>query len=80
MFQVIGSSILIVFDDEKAGVWIIDFAKTRPLPEGVSVTHRDPWVMGNHEEGFLFGLDHLIEVRVWDLFEIHDGTYVITRM
>lgn len=60
--EVIGSSILIVFDDEKAGIWIIDFAKTRPLPEDVTVTHRDPWEMGNHEEGFLFGLDNLIEI------------------
>ncbi|KAF2357170.1 Inositol polyphosphate kinase [Trinorchestia longiramus] len=60
--EIIGSSILIVYDDTKAGAWIIDFAKTRPLPEGQFVTHRDAWVLGNHEEGFLYGLDCLIEV------------------
>uniref|UniRef100_A0A2P2I5M4 Kinase n=1 Tax=Hirondellea gigas TaxID=1518452 RepID=A0A2P2I5M4_9CRUS len=60
--EIIGSSILIVYDDEKAGVWIIDFAKARLLPEGISVTHRKPWILGNHEEGFLFGLDNIIHV------------------
>ncbi|XP_069997734.1 inositol-trisphosphate 3-kinase homolog isoform X2 [Penaeus vannamei] len=60
--EVIGSSILIIYDDEKAGVWMIDFAKTVPVPEGVSITHREPWVLGNHEEGFLTGVDNLIKV------------------
>lgn len=60
----IGSSILIIYDDEKAGVWMIDFAKTVPVPEGVSITHREPWVLGNHEEGFLTGVDNLIKVCV----------------
>lgn len=60
----IGSSILIIYDDEKAGVWMIDFAKTVAVPEGVSITHREPWVLGNHEEGFLTGVDNLIKVCV----------------
>lgn len=62
-FQVIGSSILIIYDDEKAGVWMIDFAKTVPVPEGINITHRKPWKLGNHEEGYLTGIDNLIKVN-----------------
>lgn len=60
--EVVGSSILIIYDSKHVGAWIIDFAKTLPLPEGVTVTHRLPWRQGNHEEGYLTGLDNLIEV------------------
>nr|XP_045613396.1 inositol-trisphosphate 3-kinase homolog isoform X2 [Procambarus clarkii] len=60
--EVIGSSILIIYDDEKAGVWMIDFAKTVAVPEGCSITHRKPWTLGNHEEGYLTGIDNLIKV------------------
>lgn len=58
--EIIGSSIFMIYDNEKVGVWLIDFAKTYELPEGFKVTHRRPWEQGNHEEGFLFGLDNLI--------------------
>lgn len=60
--EVVGSSVFMIFDDYKVGVWLIDFAKTNALPEGVTVNHRNPWVQGNHEEGLLFGLDQLINV------------------
>lgn len=60
--EVVGSSIFMIYDDTKVGAWIIDFAKTHPVPQGVEVNHRKPWVQGNHEEGFLFGLDSLIRV------------------
>ncbi|CAH1714643.1 unnamed protein product [Aphis gossypii] len=62
--EIVGSSILIIYDDTKIGAWLIDFAKTRQVPENTVLTHRRPWVPGNHEEGFLFGLDHLIEVSL----------------
>ncbi|KAG7209114.1 hypothetical protein KM043_015260 [Ampulex compressa] len=58
--EVIGSSIFMIYDDEKVGVWLIDFAKTREIPNGKRLSHRRPWEMGNHEEGFLFGMDNLI--------------------
>ncbi|XP_031848410.1 inositol-trisphosphate 3-kinase-like protein isoform X2 [Nomia melanderi] len=58
--EVIGTSIFMIYNDDKVGVWLIDFAKTRALPNGLIMTHRKPWEQGNHEEGFLFGLDNLI--------------------
>lgn len=65
--QVVGSSIFIVYDDHKVGVWLIDFAKSLPLPEGVRVDHRRRWTVGNCEEGLLFGVDELIRT----LEEVH---------
>lgn len=58
--EIVGSSIFIIYDDERVGAWLIDFAKTRRVPEGARVNHRAPWEQGNHEEGFLYGLDRLI--------------------
>lgn len=58
--EIIGSSIFMIYDNEKVGVWLIDFAKTQELPNGQKLNHRTPWQEGNHEEGFLFGLDNLI--------------------
>jgi hypothetical protein len=45
----IGSSILIIFDDNnECGAWLIDFTKTMLMTDK-TLTHRDPWVLGNHE-------------------------------
>ena len=60
--QVIGGSLLFLYDDEgKAGVWMIDFAKTLPHPE-LTLDHRSSWQLGNCEDGYLKGLDNLIQV------------------
>ena len=63
--EIVGSSIFIIYDDTKVGAWIIDFAKTVPVPDGGVVDHRREWVQGNHEEGFLTGLDSLISVSIY---------------
>lgn len=60
--EVVGSSVFIVYDADRVGAWLIDFAKCRRLPAGVRVDHRRPWVRGNHEEGLLHGFDELIGV------------------
>ena len=59
----IGSSLLFVYDrNHQVGLSIIDFGKTIPLPPGIQVDHRSEWKAGNHEDGYLFGLDHVIEI------------------
>lgn len=60
--EVVGSSVFIVFDEERVGAWLIDFAKSRRLPAGVKVDHRKQWIPGNCEEGLLHGVDELIKV------------------
>ncbi|XP_054839270.1 inositol-trisphosphate 3-kinase B [Eublepharis macularius] len=61
--EVIGSSLLFIHDKrEQAKVWMIDFGKTTPLPEGQILQHSVPWVEGNREDGYLWGLDNLIEI------------------
>ena len=65
----IGSSILLIYDmNEKCGAWMIDFSKTIPVEDDLKITHRSPWQLGNHEDGFLTGLDNLILVSI---FAIH---------
>lgn len=60
--ELIGSSLLILFDDtDSANVWMIDFAKSFPVPDR-TLSHRTAWQPGNHEDGYLTGLDNLISI------------------
>lgn len=59
--EFIGSSILLVADSSgQAEVCWIDFAKTLLVPEEITVTHTEPWVMGNHEDGLFIGVENLM--------------------
>ncbi|CAN9501717.1 unnamed protein product [Ophioblennius macclurei] len=61
--EVVGSSLLFVHDyTGKTGVWMIDFGKTVTLPLHLTLDHRTPWAEGNREDGYLWGLDNLINV------------------
>ncbi|XP_072937677.1 inositol-trisphosphate 3-kinase A isoform X3 [Epargyreus clarus] len=60
--ELIGSSLLFVHDKRKASIWMIDFAKTVPVPEDVNIDHNSAWKVGNHEDGYLIGLDNLISI------------------
>lgn len=60
--EVIGSSLLLVYDSSKAGAWMIDFVKTVPLPDNITTDHMAPWQLDNHEEGYLLGVQNLIKV------------------
>jgi len=58
--EVVGSSILLIRDAEKCGAWVIDFAKTVECANRLN--HRVGWEIGNHEDGYLKGLDNLISI------------------
>ncbi|CAI5797955.1 inositol-trisphosphate 3-kinase B-like [Podarcis lilfordi] len=60
--EVIGSSLLFLHDRKgQASVWMIDFGKTLPAPENLPLQHCVVWAPGNHEDGYLIGLQHLID-------------------
>ncbi|KAK5916820.1 hypothetical protein CgunFtcFv8_011765 [Champsocephalus gunnari] len=60
--EVIGSSLLFIHDHKSnAQVWIIDFGKTTVLPEGQTLNHDIPWQEGNREDGYLWGLQQLLD-------------------
>lgn len=60
--EVIGSSLLFVHDRTQASVWLIDFAKTVQLPANTEITHNNKWSVGNHEDGYLIGINNLIGI------------------
>ena len=59
--EFIGSSLLILYDRTGTkGAWMIDFGKTTKVDR--PITHMKPWELGNHEDGYLLGLDALIDI------------------
>jgi 1D-myo-inositol-triphosphate 3-kinase len=53
---------LLIYDDKKAGAWLIDFAKCTKMEGQNRLSHRAEWELGNHEDGYLIGLDNLVEL------------------
>lgn len=60
--EIIGSSLLFLHDRRHASCWLIDFAKTDTLPDGITINHKNNWEVGNHEDGYLIGLNNIIEL------------------
>ena len=60
--KMIGSSLLFIHDNNRATIGIIDFGKTRMLPKHIQINHTSQWVDGNHEDGYLIGIDNLIDI------------------
>lgn len=74
IFQLIGSSLLFVHDTTKANVWLIDFGKTVPVPNGLTIDHKSPWEVSNHEDGYLIGVQNLIDIFSDVLNELRAST------
>lgn len=60
--ELIGSSLLFVHDEKSANVWLIDFGKTVSVPENLQIDHKSAWEVGNHEDGYLIGLDCILNI------------------
>ncbi|KAK0085458.1 hypothetical protein PV325_005186 [Microctonus aethiopoides] len=61
--EIVGSSLLFVHDANNAGIWMIDFAKSLPLPASLKkIEHDAEWQVGNHEDGYLIGVNNLIDI------------------
>nr|KAG5688145.1 hypothetical protein BaRGS_028438 [Batillaria attramentaria] len=74
--EIIGSSLLIMYDAEKTGAWMIDFAKTIPVDSSLTLDHRSPWRIGTHEDGYLSGLDNLIMIVQGIVDDRHENVTV----
>ena len=67
--EFIGTSLLFMADATGRGdLKMIDFGVTTPHEAGLK--HDQPWVMGNHEDGYLLGMASLI--RLWNQLLVED--------
>lgn len=41
---------------------MIDFGKTIKLEDGQELTHTKQWIRGNREDGYLTGLNNIIDI------------------
>jgi len=62
-FEFVGSSLFFLADATgRSDVKMIDFGVTTPVQNG-TLQHDQPWVQGNHEDGYLTGVHNL--QRLW---------------
>lgn len=62
--EMVGSSLLFAVDHSgRARVSIIDLAKVAALPDDLQINHTSEWQEGNHEDGYLMGLQNM--ERTW---------------
>ena len=64
--ELITTSLLFLYDADPAStaapnVWMYRFNYADKLPTGRTITHRAEWELGNHEDGYLTGLDSLCD-------------------
>lgn len=62
MHSFIRTSILLIYSDETGEVSVNMIDLSRAYAAGRRLTHRDAWMPGNHEDGYLTGLDNLIRI------------------
>ena len=41
---------------------MIDFGKTVEVPDNLEIDHNTAWEVGKHEDGYLIGLDNIINM------------------
>ena len=63
--ELVTSSILFLYDADSSsgpqpGIWLYRFNYTQEL--ATPITHRSEWIPGNHEDGYLTGIDSLCEL------------------
>jgi len=60
--EFVRTSVLLVYSNatNACTVHIIDLTRVSELPPGKKINHLDEWKPGNHEDGYLVGLDNLI--------------------
>lgn len=69
--QFVRTSLLLVYSNATncTTVHIIDLTRVTELLNGKVINHRDEWTPGNHEDGYLLGLDNLIKT----FEEVHES-------
>jgi 1D-myo-inositol-triphosphate 3-kinase len=58
----IGSSLLFVHDSKQSTIGMIDFGRAKKLPSDINITHDSHDPNDNYEDGYLIGIDSLINI------------------
>jgi len=72
--EFIGASLLFVMDRHHVEVFLIDFAKTARVPDGIAINHTSAWQLGNHEDGVLLGVEMIEDAWLHILLTLDQWT------